>query len=420
MEGVFGTVWSWYESISFPLGWRDVIDITLMACLIYQAYISFRGTRAARIGVGLAVVGALYFLAHAAGLLLTSWVLSGVWAAVFVLVIIVFQAEIRQVLEQVQPALPSFALFRRGRQLQSEVEILRTIADTCFTLATKRRGALLVFERRDQLEPLLRSAGVIVDARVSSQLLENLFMPPSPLHDGALYLRGDRIFRAGCVLPLSETPSLPHFYGTRHRAAVGITERSDALAVVISEERAAISVVEQGHMVTLPDIQGLYTWLLTRLVDSGQSHRFMWPSFRLFTYNWRVKLASLAVVLLLWVALIGPQNAEVGFTIPVIYDNIPASLDLMGSRTQEVYLRVRGPRELINFLDPRRLRATLNLKEAQEGTMRYSLSAQDVDIPLGVEVARVDPATVTVRLKKKPPPEKEETKGSSGKGVAQK
>jgi len=420
VEGVFGTVWSWYADFSLPVGWRDAVDMALMACLVYQAYIRFRGTRAARIGVGLVIMGALYFLAHAAGLLLTSWVLSGVWAAAFVLVIIVFQGEIRQILEQVQPAIPSFALFRRGRQLQSEVETLRTIASTCFTLATKRRGALLMFERRNQLEPFLRSPGVIVDARVSPQLLENLFMPPSPLHDGAIYIRGDRIFRASCVLPLSETHSLPHFYGTRHRAAVGITERSDALAVVVSEERAAVSVVERGNMVTLPAAQDLYAWLLTRLTDGGQPHRFIWPSLTLLTHNWRVKLASLAVVLLLWLALVGPQNAEVGFTIPVIYDNIPASFDLTGNRTQEVYLRVRGPRELINFLDPRRLHATLNLKEAQEGATRYSLSAQDVDIPLGVEVVGVDPATVTVRLKKKPPPEKEETKGASGKSVTQK
>jgi diadenylate cyclase len=193
---MLNTLWSWQESVSSPVGWRGAVDITLMACLVYQVYIRFRGTRAARIGVGLAIMGSLYFLAHAAGLLLTSWVLSGVWAVAFVLVIIVFQSEIRQVLEQVQPAFPSLTLFHRGRQFHSKVEILRMIADTCFALAPKRLGMLLMFERRDQLEPLLRSIGVIVDAQVSPRLLENLFTPPAPLHDGALYLRGERIFRA--------------------------------------------------------------------------------------------------------------------------------------------------------------------------------------------------------------------------------
>ena len=415
MERVLEMMQPWYEAIIIPMGWRDVVDITLMACLVYQAYIYFRGTRAARIGVGLVIMGLLYFIAHAAGLLLTSWVLSGIWAAVFVLVIIVFQSEIRLILEQVRPTLPSFSVFRRSRQQSSIVETLHTIADTCFTLAARRRGVLLIFERRDQLEPLLRSPGVVVDAQVSAQLVENLFMPPSPLHDGAVYLRGERIYRAGCVLPLSETHTLPHFYGTRHRAAVGITERSDALAVVVSEERGAVSVVERGNMVTQPNAAALLAWLTTRLTNEAQTYRFAWPRVTVLTHNWRAKLASLIAVIGLWLVMVGPQNAEVGFTIPVIYDNIPVDLDITGSHTQEVYLRVRGPRELINLLDPRRLRANINLKEAQEGTSRYSLSAQDVNIPLGVEVAGVDPVNVTVRLKKKPPPEKEDAKASAGK-----
>jgi uncharacterized protein (TIGR00159 family) len=415
VERVIEILLPWYEALVVPMRWRDVVDITVMAFFVYQAYIYFRGTRAARIGVGLAIMGTLYFIAHAAGLLLTSWVLSGIWAAVFVLVIIVFQTEIRQLLEQVQPTVPSFSWFRRSQQQSELVETLRTIADACFTLAAKRRGVLLVFERRDKLEPLFRSPGVIVDARVSAQLLENLFMPPAPLHDGAVYIRGERIYRAGCVLPLSETHSLPHFYGTRHRAAVGLTERSDALAIVVSEERGAVSVVARGNMVTQPDAGALCAWLTARLTKATTAYRFVRPRLTVLTYNWRAKLASIAVVIGLWMVLVGPQNAEVGFSIPVIYDNIPVDLDITSSKTQEVYLRVRGPRELINLLDQRRLRANINLKEAQEGTTRYSLSARDVNIPLGVEVAGVDPTTVTVRLKKKPPPEKEETKVGAGK-----
>jgi len=269
------------EDFTRPVRWRDVLDIALMVFLVYQAYLRLRGTQAARVGASLAVMGLLYFLAHATGLFLTSWILSAIWAASFILVIIVFQTEIRQILEQVNPVIPSFKMFRHLYQPHDSTDALTTIADTCFALASKHYGALLVFERRDPLEPLLRSLGVVIDARVSSQLLENLFTLQASLHDGAVYVRADRIYRAGCILPLSETKSLPYFCGTRHRAAVGITEHSDALAVVV----------------------------------------------------------------LLWLVLVGPQNAEVGFNIPVIYDNIP----------------------------------------------------------LGLQVAEVDPMTVTVRLKKKPP-----------------
>ena len=114
--------------------WRDVLDIALMTFLIYQAAIRFRGTRAARIGAGLAVLGVFYFLAQAAGLFLTTWMLGGIWAASFILVIVVFQAEIRQILEQVNPVIPSFALLRRPNRTNEVTALLVTIAGTCFSL----------------------------------------------------------------------------------------------------------------------------------------------------------------------------------------------------------------------------------------------------------------------------------------------
>ena len=406
--------------VVLAIGWREALDITLMTCLIYQGYILFRGTRAARVGMGLALLGVSYLLAQMAGLLLTSWVLGGIWAVVFILVIVVFQAEIRQILEHVNPRLPSMPKVRRTAWAKDAPEALATLADTCFVLAARRCGAILIFERHDPLEPLLRSPGILIDARASAPLVENLFTPPAPLHDGALYLRRGRIYRAGVVLPLSETASLPHFYGTRHRAAIGITERSDALAVVVSEERGAVSVVEGGGMVTMPTVGELRAWLTARLVTVTKKRWAFLPTPALLTYNWRAKLGSLAVVMLLWFVFIGPQNTEIGFSVPVVYHNIPAELELEGKRSQDVYLRLRGSRELLRFLDPRRLQAQVDLKDAQEGTSRYSLSTQEVNVPLGVQVASVEPATVTVRLKKKPPVEKPAEEDNTAKVPPQK
>jgi len=412
---IFGFEWGFAQEVR----WRDVLDVVLMTFLVYQAYLRFRGTPAARVGAGLAVLGVCYFLAQATGLFLTSWVLGGVWAAAFIFVIVVFQAEIRQILEHVNPTLPTISTFRRALHATDTTSVVNVIADTCFTLANKRYGALLMFERRDPLEPLLRSQGVLVEANISPQLLENLVTPPTPLHDGALYFRTDRIYRAGCVLPLSETRSLPYFYGTRHRAAVGITECSDALAVVVSEERGTVAAVERGGMVTVPSITALVSWLTARLSGTAQPQVFRWPERTLLTYNWQAKLGALALVSILWLVLVGPQNTEVGFTVPVVYYNIPTDLELDGKRTQEVYLRLRGSRELLSLLDTRRLRAQVDLKDAKEGTAGYSLSAQDVNVPLGLQVAGVDPAMLTVRLKKTPPPEKSTGKDSASEEPAQ-
>lgn len=398
---------------SWEFRWRDGIDIACMAFVVYQAYIRFRGTQAARIGVGLAVLGLFYFLASQAGLFLTTWVLGGIWAAAFILVVVVFQAEIRQILEQVNPVLSTPRIFRRTSAEPRVADFLVTIADTCFSLARKRRGAILVFERNDPVEPLLRSQGVLIDAAVSDLLLDNLFTPSSPLHDGAVYLRAGRVCRAGCILPLSESRSLPYTYGTRHRAALGITERSDALSVVVSEEQGAVSVVDRGGMVTLPGSPELLTWLNSRL-SGARKRRTRWRWRDMLEANIRPKLGALAAVCILWLILVGPQNTEVGFAVPVVYYNIPGHLDMTGKNTQEVYLRVRGSRELLALLDPRGLRAQVDLSSAQVGRSRFPLTAHDVNVPLGLQVAGMDPSSVSVRLKERPsPPNQSDQNGTA-------
>ena len=267
-------------------------------------------------------------------------------------------------------------------------------------------GACDCFGRKDQV-------GAFLKGTRAAMLLENLFIPTSPLHDGAVYIRDGRVCRAGCVLPLSETRSLPYIYGTRHRAALGITERSDALAVVISEERGAVSVVDHGGMVTLPGSSELLEWLNTRLSGvEGEREVQRWWGEAMFS-NLRAKAGALATVCVLWLVLVGPQNTEIGFTIPVVYYNIPANLDMTGKNIQEVYLRLRGSGELLTLLDPRRLRAQVDLSSASAGRSRYPLTAQDVNVPLGLQVAGMDPASVSVRLKKRPEPEEvpEQTNG---------
>ena len=397
--------------LGWEFRWRDMIDIACMAFVVYQAYIRFRGTQAARIGVGLAVLGLFYFLASQAGLFLTTWVLGGIWAAAFILVVVVFQAEIRQILEQVNPVLSTPKMFRRTPTETWVADFLVTIAETCFSLAKKRRGAILVFERNDPVEPLLRSQGVLIDAAVSDLLLDNLFTPSSPLHDGAVYFRAGRVCRAGCILPLSESRSLPYTYGTRHRAALGITERSDALSVVVSEERGEVSVVDRGGMVTLPESAGLLTWLNLRL-SGTRKRRIHWRWRDMLKTNIRPKLGALAAVCVLWLILVGPQNTEVGFAVPVVYYNIPRHLDMAGKNTQEVYLRVRGSRELLALLDPRGLRAQVDLSSARAGRSRLPLTERDINVPLGLQVAGMDPASVSVRLKERPSPPQQSDQNS--------
>ncbi|MEE9171782.1 MAG: diadenylate cyclase [candidate division NC10 bacterium] len=386
---------------NFPL--RHSIDVALMSFIVYQVYIRFRGTRAMRILAGIVVIGLGYLVAQVGGLFLTSWVLGGIWAAAVILVIVIFQGEIRHMLEQVNPRVPLTSLLRWGSQLRLDEETLATIAKSSFAMAARGTGALFVFERQDFVEPLLKTPGTVLDAEISPELLETLFTSPAPLHDGALYIRQGRAYRAGCVLPLSETQRLAYFHGTRHRAALGITEHSDALAVAVSEERKNVSVVEKGTITVVNTPSGLLGWLTDRLRAKEKPEKRRWSVKELITRNWRPKLASVVGVSLLLFLLVGHQNAEVGISIPVVYLNIPEELTIDGRQVQEVYVRVRGSQEMLNFLDPNQLKVAIDLEKAHAGSQRYSISAKDITLPPGLQLAGVNPSMIELRLSKKPP-----------------
>lgn len=403
----------WIVFASIP--WVTLLDVGIMAFIVYQVYMRFRGTRAIRVVGGIAVLVLTGVIAQRAGLFLVSWFLSGIGAAAFVFVLIIFQAEIRQVLEQINPQLPVRKLFRRVRKIRLPGEHLVPLAESIFSLAAKRCGALLVFERHELLEPLMSSPGTVVNAEVSPELLETLFTPPTPLHDGALYIRNGKIYRAGCILPLSENPDLPSYYGTRHRAALGMTEHSDALAVVVSEERGAVSVSVQGTLQVLTTPQALVAWLTNPLATSSpigeqtKRHWFNWFNLEILTCNWRPKLAALAAMALLWFVLVGKQNTELGFSIPVVYTNVPKTLTLQDQAAQQVYVSVRGSEEMLNFVDPNRIRVTLDLTGASAGRRRSAIAPEDINLPPGLQVIGINPAQIEFRLREKPEEEKQKS-----------
>ncbi len=403
MLDVMGTFLRELGDRLWPFPWRESIDVLLMSFIVYQVYIRIRGTRAIRILAGIVLLGLGYLVAQSVGLFLTSWVLGGIWAAALILVIVIFQAEIRQMLEQVNLEAPFRTLLRWGRQARLPEETLATMARTAFSLASRRWGALLVFERHDFVEPLLKSPGVLMDAEITPELVETLFTYPAPLHDGALYIRRGRAYRAGCILPLSDNQRLTQLHGTRHRAALGITEQADALAVVVSEERGKVSAIEKGIMTYIDTPADLLIWLTDRMRAREEPATRRWSPRALITANWRPKLATVLGVSLLFILLTGQQNAEVGVSIPVVYLNVPKELTIDGRQVQKVYVRVRGSREMLNFLDPNQMQVAVDLKKAHEGSQQYNIADEDIKLPPGLKLAGVNPSTIRLHLVKKPP-----------------
>ena len=220
------------------LSWNHMLDIGIMWFLLYQVYIRFKGTQAMRLLVRVFAVWLIYLVSQTAGLHLTSFLLWAIWIAVLILFLINFHGEIQKIFFQLNPVRRISILLRRGdAHPPAGRERRRSSPNPPFRSRRSTWAPSSSWEHRDLTDSLLRSPGEEIEADIQPALLETIFFKGSPYHDGAAVVRENKVSRAGCVLPLSENHALPPEFGTRHRAAVGITERCDALAIVISEER---------------------------------------------------------------------------------------------------------------------------------------------------------------------------------------
>jgi diadenylate cyclase len=221
----------------------DVVDILIVAFLIYHIFLLVRGTRAAQMFLGLVGILGLTVLAELAHLASLNWLLASlrtVWVVAF---LIIFQPELRRGLSQIGNSW----VFRRLVPLR-ETSHLGEIEDALANLQRRGLGAILVLERNTGLRGVTET-GTTLDATLTAELIETIFTPPSPLHDGAVIIRGNQIVAAGCILPLSQNPNLDRSLGTRHRAAIGLSEETDALCLVVSEETRNISIAERGNLI---------------------------------------------------------------------------------------------------------------------------------------------------------------------------
>jgi diadenylate cyclase len=245
------------------LTWRDAVDVLVVAVIIYNLLLLVRGTRAVQMLGGLAFVGIVYYIAQLAELPTVQKILENLLIVLPFAIIVLFQQEIRRALANVGRN-PLWGLTKQQKVVSSFGDIV--LAAT--TLSSRRIGALIVVERLQGLRNYIEN-GIPLESLLSYDLLINIFTPDTPLHDGAVIVQDDRVAAAACFLPLTANPELSKEFGTRHRAALGITEETDAVAVVVSEETGIISVCFDGEMIR--DLDGkslrntLYKYLITDL-----------------------------------------------------------------------------------------------------------------------------------------------------------
>jgi diadenylate cyclase len=240
----------------------NVVDVVFVVLIAYSVYSLIRGTRAVQLLKGLLVLAALTGVAHWLRLTLLSWILEKIWTVAFVAVVIIFQPEIRRMLEKLGRGAPLLRAIGTGEGEQAVGQVAAAVAE----LARTRTGALIAFERETGLREFAEG-GILLDALVSRELLLTIFEPHTALHDGAVIIRDDRVVAAGCFLPLAAQKVLPSHLGSRHRAAVGLSELTDALVVVVSEETGTVSLVADGKLEPAGELDKLAVVLSERLRD---------------------------------------------------------------------------------------------------------------------------------------------------------
>jgi uncharacterized protein (TIGR00159 family) len=262
--GRFLELWEFLRSNYDPI-W-DTVDIVLVYVAVYWLLLLIKGTRAVQMLIGLSALIAVRLLSGLLQLMTLSWILDTFLASAVLIIIVLFQADIRRALARV-----GLGVFPRLAQRQ-EARVVEEIVRAAQALAQKRVGALIVVEREIGLEDLIE-AGTPLDAVASKDLLVAIFLPYSPLHDGAVVIQNGRLAHAGCILPLTLRTNLPEGVGTRHRAAVGITEETDAVVVVVSEETASIAVVVNAELIRDLDAPRLRSVLRDLLVPGERRRR---------------------------------------------------------------------------------------------------------------------------------------------------
>lgn len=383
-----------FLNISLP----DVVDILFVAVLLYTATAFLKQTRAAFIIRGIFILAAIYILARYLDLQLTAWLFQGFFAIFLIIIVVIFQEELRQIFERI--AVWSLG-HKSGSALRSNTAdiLVGTVAD----LAKDKIGALIVVQGKD---PIVRHVmgGIEIEAKISGPLLKSIFDPHSPGHDGAVIVENDRISLFAAHLPLSKDFQQLANVGTRHSAALGLAELSDALCIAVSEERGTISVARAGRLRPVDNIQQLSLLLQAFLHEkypSTTERRLL--SVSLIRENWIAKLVTFSLAIGLWYVLVpGSSTTEVTYQLPVQVQNLPPDYRVEELQPPAVSATFSGPKRAFYFFDPNKLKIEVDLSSAEVGRKTLRISEQNVRHPPTLTLQQLNPNTLRVSLRKTP------------------
>ncbi|HTF32745.1 MAG TPA: diadenylate cyclase [Myxococcota bacterium] len=376
-------------------GMIDALDIVFVSVALYVGIVALRSARAGPALGGVGVLVAAYLGARQLGMQLTAWLFQGFFAVLVIVLVVIFQSELRRLFERI-----AVVGLRRGRADEPHPQTADALVRSAIELARNRAGALIVVCGRDPVERYVEG-GVLLGGRVSDALLLSLFEKHSPGHDGAVIIEGDRVARFGAQLPLSNDFAQLRRRGTRHSAALGLAERTDAVCLVVSEERGQISIAREGVLRSLEKPEDVAVELppLLRLREPRSGRReLVWRALR---ERWVEKLVALGLACFLWIAFVpGAQVDEVSYDLPIAVDNLPAGYTLEKVDPPQLEVTLSGPRRRFILLDEKRLEVRLDGFLVEAGRRSFDVPDEAVVHPAGLKVTSVTPRRVKLSIRR--------------------
>ena len=377
------------------IGWSGLLDIAFMAALIYLILAWFKKTRAGFVLTGILIVAAVYMLTRQFNLAMTAAVFEKFFAVILIALVVIFQEELRQFFENIAVwSLKRQVSSRKTATLLRRAEV-ETLVRSLNDFARERVGAIVVLRAKDILLRHL-TGGVDLHGKLSEPLLKSLFDPHSMGHDGAVILEGNEITQFGCHLPLSKDLKKVGRGGTRHAAALGLSERTDALCLAVSEERGTISAARYGEIETVDDPERLLVMLERFYQEINPLPGRSW--FTGVKENWKEILWSVTLAVGLWFVLIyASEISYKTFTVPVSYSELPPEIRVESVTPEEVHVTFRAAQRDFYILRKEEIRAIVKL-EPKPGAQRIRLTANNIIHPDAIVLEKIEPRDVRVRL----------------------
>lgn len=377
------------------IGIPGLFDIAFMSLLIYALLVLFNKTKARFVLTGVIIISIIYLLARQFNLVLTTSVLQTFFAVIFIALIIIFQEEIRQFLEQIAlwSLNPQLAIERSRGSSREEIEVLvNTITD----LAKDRIGALIVLPGKTTIERAIEG-GKTLNGKLSEPLLKSLLDPHSIGHDGAIVIDNGNVVKFSCHLPLSKNFAMLLNRGTRHAAALGLSELSDALCLVVSEEKGTISAARNGELREVGSEQ--LNLILEKFYSEVNPIKKRRHWFTFFTKNYREKAIAIFMAVALWFVFVHESKLVYRtYNVPVKYTTLPSDLRVDDIKPETVKVTFLGPRRAFYFFNEKEVELFLKIPEAKKGIKTVNISESSLKFPKDISLENIEPRRVLVRI----------------------